>query len=259
MTTPLETPAVVPGLAPNSLTVPAPLTSPAQTLPPTQYFTADQVEAIRQQEKDKLYQKLQKTEAQMTEFKAAVDQLKADKDARDAELEKQRKAAADAQRLEAESKLSAQQLIEAKQREFEEMQAKFRQDMELERAIMTKQQEVYRLQSFAQRRVAEEIAANTIIPDLVEYITGDTEGEIEAAINKAKEKTANIVKGAISLTPGIPGGVSPTGGPSGLLDTLSSPRPLTAEEIRNMPMDKFLEFRKQSGLDRAGNGQGLFG
>ncbi len=249
MTTPLE-----PG---TKVTANTPSVLPSQPL--VQYFTAEQLESARQQEKDKLYQKIQQIEARNTEFQSTVNELKADKAARDDELMAQRKAAEDAKRLEAESKLSGQQLIESKQRELEETQAKFLQDMELQKALMLKEQELYRLQSFIQRRVAEEIAANTIIPDLVEYINGSNEAEVEVAINKAREKTANIVKGATSLTSGIPGGVSPTGGPSGLLDTLSSPRQLTPEEIRNMPMDKFQEYRRQSGLDRAGNGQGLFG
>jgi hypothetical protein len=244
-----------------SSTPPVVVNIPPQNPPPAQYFTADQVEEIRRQEKDKLYDRMKKSEEQLAAFKTTVEQLTADKDSRDAEIETQRKAAEEAQKREAESKLTAQQLIEAREAELRTQQETFQKDMDLKLATMAKEQEFLQLQSFIRTRVAEEIAANTIIPDLVEYIGGNTEEEVEVSITKAKEKTANIVKGATTLTgssPQLPG-VSPTGSPAGQLDSLSGPRQHSAEEIANMSMSEFQQFRKQSGLDRAGNGQGLFG
>jgi len=243
-----------------SSTPPVVVNIPPQN-PPAQYFTADQVEEIRRQEKDKLYDRIKKSEDQLAAFKTTVDQLTTDKASRDAELETQRKAAEEAQRREEESKLTAQQLIEAREAELKTQQESFQKDMDLKLATMAKEQAFLQLQSFIRTRVAEEIAANTIIPDLVEYIGGNTEEEVEVSITKAKEKTANIVKGATTLTgssPQLPG-VSPTGSPAGQLDNLSGSRQRTAEEIANMSMSEFQQFRKQSGLDRAGNGQGLFG
>lgn len=231
------------------------------TPPIQQYFTAEQLEAARQQEKDKLYSKMQKTDEQLNQFKVTVEQLVADKTAREAEVETQRQATADAIQKEKDAKLSAQELIEAKEAELKKQQAEFQKNMDIKLAAMQKEQEFLRLQSFTRTKVAEEIAANTIMPELVEYISGNTEQEVEASILKAKEKTATIVKGATTLTGGNlnPGGVSPTGGPSGPLDMLGGPRELTAEDIAKMDMNQFAEYRKQSGLSRAGNGQGLFG
>jgi hypothetical protein len=248
-----------PNPEPGTIIPPVPV--PAQNQPPVQYFTAEQLESARQQEKDKLYDRMKKTDDQLAAFKTTVDQLTADKAARDAELEAQRKAAEEAQRKEAESKLTAEQLIAAREAEFKTQQADFQKDMDLKLATMAKEQEFLRLQSFIRTRVAEEIAANTIIPDLVEFIGGNSEDEVEASITKVKEKTANIVKGATTLTGGSPQlpGVSPTGSPAGPLDSLTPPKGLSAEEISKMGMQDYAKFRTQSGIDRAGNGQGLFG
>jgi hypothetical protein len=249
-----ENPQVIPGGAPNSASVPNPIIINNPGLPSQgqQYFTADQLEAARQQEKEKLYNKITKTEQQLKE-------LLADKEKRDAEVEAARLAAEEAAKKEAESRLSAQQLIESREVEFRKQQEEFKRTMDLQFAAMKKEQEFLHLQSFIQRRVAEEREAGTIIPDLVEYISGNTEEEVEASIAKAKEKTASIVRGATTLTSAPIPGVSPTGGPAGPLDALGGPRQLSAEEIAAMPMDKFAEYRRTSGLDRAGNGQGLFG
>lgn len=236
--------------------LPAP---PHQVSP--QFFTADQVEAIRQQEKDKLYGRLSKQQDELTAFRQQLDTLSADKTARDQVIADAQKAKDDAERQAREEKLSAQQLIEAREAELKKQQDDFQAQMSLQVETMKKEHEFLRLQSFTQRRVAEEIAANTIIPDLVEYIGGNTEDEVEASITKAKEKTANIVRGATSLgTPSIPvGGVSPTAGPSGPLDNLSAPKQLSLADLQAMPMDQWAQYRRQTGLDRAGNGQGLFG
>lgn len=260
---------VQPGSAPASVSTPAVSTSPytASTAPTwvpnatPQYFTAEDVEKIRQQEKEKLYQRLESQQTQINEFRTAVEELRADKKARDEELAKQQKAASDAARSAEEEKLTAQELIKSQREQMEKEQAKLREDMEMKIALMQKEQEFLQVKAYIQRRVAEEIAANNIIPDIAEYVNGTNQEEIEASIAKAREKTANIVKGAQSMMSPVPGGVSPTGGPSGPLDNLSGPRQMTLEELKAMPVNspEYMAYRRQQGLDRAGNGQGLFG
>lgn len=254
---------VQPGSVPASQTTPQPQQAPFQYaqhgVTPPQYFTAEDLERTRQQEKDKLYSRLENQQNQINEFKSTVDALMADKKTRDDELAKQQRAAEDAVRAAEEEKLSAQELIKAKQAEFEAQQEKLRQDMETKFTLMQKEQDFRLLKSFIQRRVTEEVSAGNIIPDLAEYIDGSTQEEVEASITKAKEKTASIVNGAQRLVAPNPGGVSPTGGPSGPLDNLSGPRQPTQEQIKAMNNKEYGEYRKTIGLDRAGNGQGLFG
>jgi len=223
------------------------------------YFTAEDLERARQQEKDKLYDRLQKTDAQLNEFKTTVESLAADKQARDKELENQKQTALAAAKKLEDEKLSAQQLLEKRQSEFELQQKMLRDEMELKLTTMQREQDFLRKRAYIQKRINEEVNAATIIPDLAEYITGDTEEEIEASIQKAKDKTASIITGAQSLTsPSSPMGTSPTGTPFSPLDNLSGPRQYTSQQIQAMNNTEFSEYRKLIGLDRAGSGRGLF-
>lgn len=237
-------------------------TQPVLVAPNTgQYFTAEQMEAARQQEKDKLYGRLQQQDEQINSFKAQLDELAADKKARDEALTKAAKEADEAKKREEQSKLTAEELIRAKEAELRQQQEKFQSDMDLRLATMQKEQEFLRLTSFIQRRVAEEIAADTIIPDLVEFIGGNTEAEVEASIDKVKEKTVNIIQGAATLAPvpQRPRGVSPTGAPAGPLDTLMGPKQYTKEEIEAMDMAEYGKHRGTPGFPGlAGNNRGMF-
>jgi myosin heavy subunit len=228
--------------------------------PPGRYFTEEEVAAIRQQEKDKMYQRLEKSEQQLTEFKTQVESLMADKKTRDEEITKRQvEADKEAERLKNENK-SVQELLEQQRSEFQTQQQRLQEDWDMKLAVMEQEQKLQSLKAYIQRRTMEEVNATTIIPDLVEYIDGKNEEEVEASIKKAQEKTAAIVNAAMgSTTPSTPMGTSPTGTPFSPLDNLSpNNRQLTPEQIRNMPMDQWRQHRQQLGISRAGSGQGLF-
>lgn len=252
----------------DQLTNVAPTTNAAppviiQNPPPGQYFTAEQLEAARQQEKDKLYPQMKALQEQLNTFKTEVDSYKTEREAAQAAAEQAQKEAADAARKAEEEKLSVQELLQRRDAEWQAQQDKMRQDLELERTMMQKDRELFALQSYIQRRVAEVIADNSVMPDLIEFINGNTEQEVDVSVTKMQEKTANIVEGATRLTaPGQPTttpGVSPTGfAPAGPLDTLSGSRQYTAEDIKNMSAQEYAAFRSQVGIDKAGNNKGLF-
>jgi hypothetical protein len=229
--------------------------------PETRYFTEADLERARQQEKDKLYERLEKTNAQLNEFKATVDSLAADKKARDDELARQRSEAdKEAEKLKTE-KLTVQQLLEQQKAEFQTQQEKLKADWDRKLATMEMENKYQQLKSYIQRRINEEVNAATIIPDLAEYINGENEEEVEASIKKAQDKTATIVQAAMgtSSVPSIPMGTSPTGAPFSPLDNLSpSNRQLTRDQIANMSMRDYAEYRRTAGMDRAGSGHGLF-
>jgi hypothetical protein len=235
------------------------------TLPPQQYFTAEQLEAARQQEKDKLYGRMTTLEETLNGFKTEVETLRAAREAAE-QLAQTRQAEADAAAKKAEDeKLSVQELLAKRDAEWQQQQADLTQKIETERAIMAKERELQSLAAYIQRRVAEEIASDGIIPDLVEYITGASEEEVEASITKAKEKTASIIAGATRMggaptPPPVAPGVSPTGfAPTGPLDTLSGQQQYSADDISKMSLSDYAKFRAQAGIDRAGNNKGLFG
>lgn len=253
MTTPLP-PA---DLTPTSQTAP-----PAPPAPAEQFFTAAQLEAARQQEKDKLYGKQERMSSDLDTLKAELESLRTAEATRQTELATQQQAAADARKAEEEAKMTAKQLVERRETEFKAEQENLRREMDLKIATMQKEQEYLRLSAYIQRRVAEEIAQDSVIPDLVEYINGDSEEAVELSITKAKEKTASIIAGASRLNgqtgpsaTSIPG----FGPPSGPLDTITggSNEPSPAQ-IAAMSMAEYQNYRATLAPARTGNGKGLF-
>ena len=241
-------------------TLPQPVTVINQP-PQGQYFTAEQLEAARQQEKDKLYGRMQALETQFNDSKAELDKYRQEREAAESARLDAEKKAADAKKAEEESKLSVQDLIKRKEQEWQEAQNSLQNQLEMQKALMDKDRELFRLQQYIQRRVAEEIAENNIIPDLAEYIDGNNEEQVEASITKAKEKTASIVAGALGQNaPRTTPGVSPTGfAPTGPLDNLQGTQSYQPSDIQKMSLAEYAEFRAKAGIDKAGNNKGLFG
>lgn len=243
--------------------------SPAQPIiiqnqpPAGQYFTADQLEAARQQEKDKLYKSIEGLKAQVDGFKTEVDTLRTEREAAQAAKAAADQAAADAARKESESRMSVQELIAAKEKEWGDRFSAQNEEIERTKILMQHEREYQSLRAYIQRRVAEEIAAATIADEFLDYIDGNNEAEVEAAITKAKDKTASIVAIMQGQTPparSVPQGVSPTGNsPSGPLDNLVGQKQYSLDELKSMGREEYKAFREKMGIDRAGNDKGMFG
>lgn len=261
MTTPLTAPVNAPtgditqqGQPPVTVNVTPPAT------PNVQYFTAEQLEAARQQEKDKVYGRLNSAEQQRDAFKTEVETLRAKQAEIDAEAARRQAEADEAARRSAEEKMSAAELIAAKERDMLARQQDFEQRMMLKQAELEKEQQFLSLRDFTSRRVNEEIAQDNIAPEFLDYITGNSEEEIEASITKAKEKTASIAAQVNPQGLRLPG-VSPTGfGPTGPLEQfMGQQQEPTPEQINAMSMDEYAAYRRARGMDKAGQGRGLFG
>lgn len=249
-----------PGLAPNTITATPPAPPPVviNNQPPQQYFTAADLEAARKQEKDKLYDRITKAEEQLQAFKSEADQWRSEREAAQLAATKAAQDAADAQRKEAEAKMSAEELISSRQREMDDQMTAWRTEVEAQKAFLAKEQQYISLRGYIQQRVAEEMAAGTIADEFLDYISGETKEEVDASITKAKEKTDSIVRATFGGQPRTPG-VAPTGfGPTGPLDTFQGQRSFSKEDIDAMSMADFARFREQAGIDKAGNNQGMF-
>lgn len=262
MTMPLpEGTQVIPGGAPTSTSVPQNLNTSLIPPPEGQYFTAEQVEAIRQQEKDKLYGKQRSLEEQLTVFKGELDQYRTEREQAEAAKAEAEQRAAEAARKAEEEKLSVTELLQRRDSEWAQKQQELETRFELERAHMEKDRALFNLQNYTQRRVAEEIAANAIIPDLVQFVNGNTEQEVEESITKVKAITDNIVEGSQRMNSGQPTqpGVSPTGfSPTGPFDAISGTQEVSPDDVRAMSMQEYAAYRAKRGIDRAGNDRGLF-
>jgi Skp family chaperone for outer membrane proteins len=243
---------------PPTQQVPAPQTITV-TQPTQQFFTADQLEAARKQEKDKLYSELEGYKTQVNSFQEQMTQWTQERDAAQAKLKADQDAADALARKAEEDKLSVKELMDKREAEWNQKQQEMQQQWDKERAISQKERELFQLQSFIQRRIAEEVAQDNIAPEFLDYIDGSSEAEVEASITKAKEKTASIVAGIGGQTPPATPGVSPAGyAPSGPMDNLVGTKQYSAQDINSMSMQEYAKFRAQAGVDKAGNDHGMF-
>ena len=136
-----------------------------------------------------------------------------------------------------------------------------RKDNEARQALYDKEREFAALQLHIRDRVEAE--RENIAPELLDFIDGSTVEEVEASIQRVKDKTAAIVEGMrqaqVAARSGMPG-VSPGGGTAGIVPGLDTgDQPLTAEQIKGMSMQDFAKLRNQTGMAGRGQGQGVFG
>lgn len=230
------------------------------------------VEKARQQEKDKLYGRIEQQGTQLQAFEGQVKELlDANKAAAEAEAARVAQAEADA-KAKAESELSAHDLLKTREAEWAAQQAtqkaevdarfaQLAQEREAEKAVLDKERSFLALQAYTTSAVAA--AQDEIAPQLVGYITGNTEEEVNASIERAKATSLELVtamKQAQQAAAAQQRGVSPTGfTPTGPLDSLGQNQQYSAADIAAMDMQQFAEFRKKAGIGGSSKNQGLYG
>lgn len=244
----------------------APKTTDAPTDGPSgtsRFFSEEEVKQLVAQAEEaaraKLTPELDKSRQQAEAFQADLKELKKfQRSFEKAEADKQA-AIEEAARIKAESELSAKELAEKYRTESENKIAQLAAQQDQERALLAKELEFMKLQSFAQRRVAEE--RDNIAPELLDFIGGNTQEEIEASIEMVKTKTAQIVENmrqaGIRQRQGMPG-VAPAAGTNGITQ-LDQPtdRQYSADDIKGMSFGEYAELRKRVGMPGI-SGRGLF-
>lgn len=213
---------------------------------------------VRQQEREKLYPQISKSDEKTQAMQAELKELRAfQRKQEKAETDRQKAVEAERKKRE-EAELSARELVEKRQAEYEARLAQFQAEQDQKVALMEKELQFSRLQSYIQQRVAEE--SDFIAPELADYVTGNTQEEVEASIDRVKQKTAMLVENMKSA--GVRQrsqmtGVAPSAGTNGVTP-LDEPgdRQLSPEDISGMGMGEFAKLRERLGM--GGSGQGLF-
>jgi hypothetical protein len=241
---------------------PAPPTTSSQTLYTEEQLNTER-ERIRQEEKNKLYPTIES-------LQATVSTLNQDLEARRAAETAAQQRAADEERQRQEAEMTALERFQAEQTRRDGELATLREDVERERALRVREAELTELERYKAGRIIEE--GDNISPDLVQFIVGNNQEQVEQAITRVKASSAAIVAQtqdmltragvAPAYPPGqglpVPPGVQPQGQqvipglpvsgapPVDMAGQVSNgQRTLTAEEIRNMPMDEYRQYRDQ--------------
>ena len=238
--------------------VDAPTVTTTEPTSNQKFYTDEDLAKVRSQEKDKLYPEIER-------LKEEVLSLKKDKEEKAA-----RKAAEEAQKLvkkaekeksKLEDDLDAKELLKVKEAEWQEQLARERQERESAFALLEREREFANLQSYRQQVLEQE--RDNIIPQLVDFIQGNTVDELNASVEQLKERSASILESAqaaLTQQRREQVGTKATLPPAGPLETNSEQRMPTADEIAAMPMNEYAKYRNRLLSPRAqGRTSGLLG
>lgn len=230
---------------------------------PQGYFTAEQVEDIRRQEKDKLYGRIEAAENRAKTIEEQLAAFATEREQAAAQVKAQQDAEAEAQRRAAEEEMSAKDLFRQREAEINKRLEQMERDREQERLLFAKEQEFNQLRAFIAQRAQQESAAETIAPELLDFIDGNSREEVEARIAALREKTAAIVQNmtqaqinARAQQRGVSTAGYASGGP---MEDHSQQKTLTQEELAAMPMSEWAKIRGSVLGTGANAPRGMFG
>jgi hypothetical protein len=218
-------------------------------------FTEDDVENIRKQEKDKMYKRLEEADARVKAMEEQLGLLSTEREKAQKEAEERAAKEAELIRERETSELSAKELLLKREDEFNVKLSQIEQDYknrfdDIERqraqqeALLEKEREMQALNSYRNRRLQEE--QESIIPELIDLIAGNSEEEVENSIAVLRTRSNAIIESIQQATAQQQSrlrGVPPTAPPVGPMENQTEYQTLTAEDIRNMPMEQYAKMR----------------
>jgi hypothetical protein len=232
---------------------PAPPAQPPTTL----MWSAEEVEEIRREERNKL-------NSQLAKAREEAKELKAFKDAQERKEAEAQAAAAEAARQKQLDDADAKTAVEMARQEFQQRLDALERERATDRAQFAKEQEYLQLQAYISQALATNSEA--ILPEFNDpvFVTGNTVDEVNVSIQRLVAKTAQTLAGfqggqaaATRAAPGISPN-APAMGPEAFIGSTRTPTP---EELAAMPMDQYAQYRQQLAPGRAGtgSGRGIFG
>jgi hypothetical protein len=235
--------------------------NPEVSEPVAKVFTADDLAKAREQEKAKVYPKMEKMAEELAALKKQAEEVSA----KDAEREAKRAAkkaeeAAKAKQKE-EEELSVKELLSKKEQEFQAQLENERLEREKAFALLEKERQFSELTNYRQVRLEQE--RDSIVPELIDLIQGNSKDEIEQSIAMLKEKSSSILASAQAAMQSAKQqmvGARVTAPASGPLDNDSEQTSYSPDSLRDMSMADYAKQRaKLLGNAASNRGQGLFG
>lgn len=218
-------------------------------------FTEEEVEQIRKQEKDKLYKRIEEADTRVKTMEEQMSLLTQEREAARKEAEEKARQEAELLRQRELDELSAKELLTKREEEFnlklQDIESDYRRRFEeiesqrqAQEAILEKERHLQNLNAYRQRRMQEE--AESIIPELIDLVSGSSEDEIETSIAVLRDRSSAIIESIQQATAQQQGrlrGAPVTAPPVGPMETQMEYQTLTADDIRNMSMDQYEKMR----------------
>jgi hypothetical protein len=227
---------------------PVPTPNPQQQSTGERTFSAQEVEGFRQQEKDKLYGRIDSMSGELEELKAEREAAR--KVAEDTQAEAERKA-----KEEAESGMDVRDLLTTYRQEAQAEIQSLRDQAERSQAELEKERQFQELDQY--RSQAVEAVRDRIVPEIADFIGGDTPEQIDASIADALERSDRIIQGMMAAQQNQLQGMrgvrttAPSG--NGPLEEQQEQRAMSAEDIRAMSPSEYAASRGK--LKEAGRAQ----
>lgn len=237
--------------------------------PADEVFTKADIEAAmekaREQEKSKLYGKVNTLTEQLSEWETrAAEQASAEEAARreaEAATRTAEEEQMDAKSLLARKEQEWQDRLQQTEQSFNARLAEVEQSRQQEQALLEQERRFNEVQSH--KAAALEANRDNIAPQFIDFINGSTVEEIDhavaQAVSKSQEIIAEIQQAQQQFRAGQRGVSSNGYAPVGPMETGSATRDYSPEEIRAMSPQQYAEFRQKIGIGGAGNNRGLFG
>ena len=203
-------------------------------------FTEAEVERIRQEEKDKLY-------GRVNDLTEELRSIREEREAEQRAREEEEARAEEERRRAGESDLDVRELLQKKEQEWNEKFRSIEEQREQDRALLEKERMFNALQEY-QRNLLDQ-HADDIMPELRDTVGGNSEEEIQASVQRAMEKT-NAILGNIQAAQQAQQQATPTarvtqpGGSGPMEANEGATRTYSPEDIRGMSMSEYAQRRK---------------
>jgi DNA repair exonuclease SbcCD ATPase subunit len=229
-----------------------PVADGVPTPPPSRTFTEDDIERARREEKEKMYGRLNTLEEQLSAFqkeREELERISAEQAAAEQEERKRREREdMDARQLVSKVEDEFKEQLNSVQQEWESKYEALRKESEAQQALLERERQFQALESYKSRRISEESA--NLMPELLDFIAGNTEEEIESSIAAVAQRTAAIVESVRgtqrgTVAKGIPATGQPAVGVNGPVENVGEQRVVTADDIRNMSMEEWKNVRER--------------
>jgi len=221
-------------------------------------YTDEDLARVRSQEKDKLYPQISSLKEELDAIKREREEESAQKLAEQTAREAQ---IAEESKRKQEEELELRDLLKVKETEWSEQLERERNERERAFALLEREKSFAELNSYRTERIQQE--SENIIPDLIDYVQGNTPEEIEDSIQGLKAKSSSILEAAQQAMQAarrdMPGTRVTTPSNAGPLDIETGNRQFTAEDISSMSLNDYAKYRSQLLSNKAqGQSKGLF-
>jgi hypothetical protein len=204
---------------------------------PVARFTEEDIERARQQEKDKLY-------GRIDEMGTQLRTIQEERQAEIAERQRLAEEAETARRSKEEGEMEVRDLLARKEQEWNDRFNAAQAQYEADRAVFEKERQLQEVIGYRRDRIEQE--SEYIMPELREFVAGDTFEQVDASIEAMKARTESIINNmaAAQQPPPFRGTAMPSVPPVGPMEQLPTDQTLTPADIQGMDMQTYARNRE---------------